>query len=59
MDTFHDQKNSFPSMRRYFQGNSEARRTEIIQKRERGFHDNKNYPFSTPIFNMWYNSKFS
>ena len=42
LDTFHDQKNSLPSTRRYFQGNSEARRTEIIQKREIGFHDNKN-----------------
>ena len=48
-DTFHDQKNYFPSTRRYFQGNSKARRTEIIQKRETGFHDNKNLS-SLPIF---------
>ena len=48
LDTIHDQKNSFPSTRRYFQGNSEARRTEIIQKREIGFHDNKNLS-SLPI----------
>ena len=40
LDTFHDQKNSFPSTKRYFQ--DKARRTEIIQKREIGFHDNKN-----------------
>ena len=31
-DTFHEQKNSFSSTKRYFQGNSEARRTEIIKK---------------------------
>ena len=31
-----------------FQGNSEARRTEIIQKREIGFLDNKNLS-SLPI----------
>ena len=42
---FHEQKNSFPSTKRYFQGNSEARRTEIIQKSGIGFQgteDNKN-----------------
>ena len=49
LDTFHDQKNYFSSTRRYFQGKSEARRTEIIQKREIGFHDNKNLS-SLPIF---------
>ena len=49
LDTFHGQKNSFSSTRRYFQGNSEARRTEIIQKREIGFHDSKNLS-SFPIF---------
>ena len=32
LDTFHEQKNSFSSTKRYFQGNSEARRTEIIKK---------------------------
>ena len=32
LDSFHEQKNSFSSTKRYFQGNSEARRTEIIQK---------------------------
>ena len=32
MDTFQEQKNYFSFTRRYFQGNSEARRTEIIQK---------------------------
>ena len=42
LDTFHDLKNYFPSPRRCFQGISEARRTEIIQKRKIGFHDNKN-----------------
>ena len=31
LDTFHGQKNYFSSTKRYFQGNSEARRTEIIQ----------------------------
>ena len=35
-------ENSFSSTRRYFQGNSEARRTEIIQKWGIGFQDNKN-----------------
>ena len=49
LDTFHGQENSFPSTRRYFQGNSKARRTEIMQKRETGFHDNKNLS-SLPIF---------
>ena len=39
---FHEQKNSFSSTRTYFQGNSEARRTEIIQKWGIGFQDNKN-----------------
>ena len=38
----HEQKNSFSSTRTYFQGNSEARRTEIIQKWGIGFQDNKN-----------------
>ena len=33
MDTFHEKKNSFSFTRRYFHGNSEARRTEIIKKR--------------------------
>ena len=42
LDTFHEQKNSFSSTRGYFQGNSEARRTEIIQKWGIGFQDNKN-----------------
>ena len=46
---FINRKNFFPSTRRYFQGNSEARRTEIIQKREIGFHDNKSLS-SLPIF---------
>ena len=32
LDTFHEQKNYFSSTRGYFQGNSEAHRTEIIQK---------------------------
>ena len=27
LDSFHEQKNSFSSTKRYFQGNSEARRT--------------------------------
>ena len=35
-------ENSFSSTKRYFQGNSEARRTEIIQKWGIGFQDNKN-----------------
>ena len=40
----------FPTTRRYFQGNSEARRTEMIKKREIGlFQDNKNLS-SLPIF---------
>ena len=30
LDTFHEQKNSFPSIRRYFLDNREAGRTEII-----------------------------
>ena len=42
LDTFHEQKNSFFSTKRYFQGNGEARRTEIIQKWGIGFQDNKN-----------------
>ena len=42
LDTFHGQKISFSSTKRYFQGNSEARRTEIIQKWWIGFQDNKN-----------------
>ena len=41
LDTFHEQKNSFSSNKRYFQGNSEARGTEIIQKWGIGFQDNK------------------
>ena len=49
LDSFHDQKNYFPSTRRYFQGNREARRTEIIQKREIGFNVNNNLS-SLPIF---------
>ena len=32
LDTFHEQRNSFSSPKRYFQGNCEAPRTEIIQK---------------------------
>ena len=32
LDTFHEQKDSFSSTKRYFQGKSEARRTEIIKK---------------------------
>ena len=32
----------FPQTDKFFQGNSEARRTEIIQKWGRGFQDNKN-----------------
>ena len=32
----------FFSTKRYFQGNGEARRTEIIQKWGMGFQDNKN-----------------
>ena len=39
---FHEQKNSFSSTKRYFQDNSEAHRTEIIQKWGIGFQDNKN-----------------
>ena len=42
LDSFHEQKNYFSSTKRYFQGNSEARRTEIIQKWGIGFQDNKN-----------------
>ena len=42
LDTFHEQKNSFSYTKRYFQGNGEARRTEIIQKWGMGFQDNKN-----------------
>ena len=63
MDTFHEQKNYFSSTRRYFQGNSEACRTEIIQKSGIGFQDNKNLSSLLTIdgnqFNAWYNSKFS
>ena len=36
------QRNSFSSAKRYFQGNGEARRTEIIEKWGIGFQDNKN-----------------
>ena len=43
LDTFNEQKNSSSSTKRYFQGNSEARRTEIIQKWGIGFQDNKNF----------------
>ena len=32
LDTFYDQKNYFSFTKRYFQGNSDALRTEIIQK---------------------------
>ena len=32
LDTFHEQKNSFPSTRRYFLDSREAGRTEIILK---------------------------
>ena len=32
LDTFSEQKNSSSSTKRYVQGNSEARRTEIIKK---------------------------
>ena len=39
---FHEQKNSFSSTKRYFQDNSEAHGTEIIQKWGIGFQDNKN-----------------
>ena len=58
----HEQKTYFSSTRRYFQGNSEACRTELIQKSGIGFPDNKNLS-SLPIidgnqFNAWYNSKF-
>ena len=35
-------ENSFSSTQRYFQGNSEARRTEIIQNWGIGIQDNKN-----------------
>ena len=42
LDTFHEQKNSFSSTRTHFQGNSKARRTEIIQKWGIVFQDNKN-----------------
>ena len=42
VDSFHEQKNSLTSNKRYFQGNSEARHTEIIQKWGIGFQDNKN-----------------
>ena len=35
-------ENCFSSTKRYFQGNSEAHRTEIIQKCGIGFQDNKN-----------------
>ena len=44
----------FSPTKRYFQGNGEAHRTEIIQKWGIGFQDNKNLnSFSTAIFNMW------
>ena len=42
LDSFHEQKNSFSSTKRYFQGNSEARRTGIIQKWGIGFLGNNN-----------------
>ena len=32
LDTFHEQKKYVSSTKRYFQGNSEARHTEIIQR---------------------------
>ena len=42
LDTLREQKHSFSSTKRYFQGDSEAHRTEIIQKWGIGFQDNKN-----------------
>ena len=42
VDTFNEQKNSSSSTKRYFQGNSEARRTEIIRKMRDSFQDDKN-----------------
>ena len=42
LDTFNEQKNYSSSTRRYFQGNSEARSTEIIKKWGIGFQDDKN-----------------
>ena len=42
LDIFNEQKNSSSSTKRYFQGNSEARRPEIIKKWGVGFQDDKN-----------------
>ena len=42
LDTFNEQKNSPSSTKIYFQGNSEARRTEIIKKWGIAFQDDKN-----------------
>ena len=33
LDTFNEEKNSSSSTKRYFEGNSEARRTEITKKK--------------------------
>ena len=42
LDTFHWTEKFFFSTERYFQGNSEARRAEIIKKWGIGFQDDKN-----------------
>ena len=43
---YHQQNNSFSFTRRYFQGNSETCRTEIIEKLGIGFHDNESFLLS-------------
>ena len=52
-DTFHEQKNSFSSLKRYFQGDSEARRTEIIKKMRDGFSGQQKLKF-VPHFQRQY-----